>query len=76
MRVVAEDILADGDKVAVHSSVEGTGTPDRDAQPTLIEIFRIDNGRLAEMRGITEGRVSANPPPTTRTAYRPYLPAR
>ena len=53
LRVVAEEILVDGDKVAVRSSVEGTGTPDRDAQ--LIEIFRIDNGRLAEMRGMTEG---------------------
>ena len=53
LRVVAEEILVDGDKVAVRSSVEGTGTPDRDAQ--LIEIFRIDNGRLAEMRGITGG---------------------
>jgi hypothetical protein len=55
MRVVAEDILVDGDKVAVRSSVEGTGTPDRDARPAMMEIFRIDNGRLAEMRGITEG---------------------
>lgn len=56
MRVVAEDILVDGDMVAVRSSVEGTGTPDRDARPAaMMEIFRIDNGRLAEMRGITEG---------------------
>ena len=55
MRVVAEDILVDGDKVAVRSSVEGTGTPDGDAQPMLIEIFRIDDGRLAETWGITEG---------------------
>lgn len=55
MRVVAEDILVDGDKVAVRSSVEGTGTPDGDARPMLIEIFRIDDGRFAEMWGITEG---------------------
>ncbi|HZE31521.1 MAG TPA: nuclear transport factor 2 family protein [Actinoallomurus sp.] len=55
MRVVAEDILVDGDKVAVRSSVEGTGTPDGDSPPTLMEIFRIDDGRLAEMWGITEG---------------------
>jgi predicted SnoaL-like aldol condensation-catalyzing enzyme len=55
MRVVAEDILVDGDKVAVRSSVEGTGTPDGGARPTLIEIFRIDDGRLAEAWGITEG---------------------
>ncbi|MQY05618.1 ester cyclase [Actinomadura macrotermitis] len=51
MRVVADDILVDGDRVAVRSSVTGLGgTP-----PTLIEIFRIDDGRLAEAWGVTEG---------------------
>jgi predicted SnoaL-like aldol condensation-catalyzing enzyme len=55
MRVTAEDILVDGDKVAIRSSVEGTGTPDGDAQPMLFEIFRIEDGRLAEMWGVTEG---------------------
>jgi hypothetical protein len=51
MRVVAEDILVDGDRVAIRSSVEGVG----DAPSVLIEIFRIDGGRLAEMWGLTEG---------------------
>jgi predicted SnoaL-like aldol condensation-catalyzing enzyme len=55
MRVVAEDILVDGDKVAVRSYVEGIATPDGEARPMLMEIFRIDDGRLAEMWGITEG---------------------
>lgn len=55
MRVIADDILVDGDKVAVRSSVEGLTTADADAKPMLIEIFRIDDGRLAEMWGITEG---------------------
>jgi predicted SnoaL-like aldol condensation-catalyzing enzyme len=55
VRVVADDILVDGDKVAVRSSVEGIATPDGDAQPMLIEIFRIDDGRFAEMWGVTEG---------------------
>ena len=41
--------------VAIRSSVEGIATPDGDAQPMLIEIFRIDDGRLAETWGITEG---------------------
>lgn len=54
MRVVAEDILVDGDKVAIRSSVEGVPTPSG-ARPTLIEIFRIDGDRLAETWGITEG---------------------
>jgi predicted SnoaL-like aldol condensation-catalyzing enzyme len=48
MRVAAQDILVDGDKAAVRSTVEGIATPDGDAQPMLFEIFRIDDGRFAE----------------------------
>jgi predicted SnoaL-like aldol condensation-catalyzing enzyme len=55
MRVVAEDILVDGDKVAVRSSVDGIAAPDSGARPMLMEIFRIDDGRLAEMWGISSG---------------------
>jgi predicted SnoaL-like aldol condensation-catalyzing enzyme len=55
VRVVAEDILVDGDKVAVRSSVIGTGTPDGGPHPMLFEIFRVEDGRLAEMWGVTEG---------------------
>ncbi|WP_344654847.1 ester cyclase [Catenulispora subtropica] len=55
MQVVAEDILVDGDKVAIRSSVEGIGAPEGEARPELIEIFRIDDGRLAETWGITGG---------------------
>lgn len=53
IRVVADDILVDRDKVTVRSSVEGTGTPDGDAKPMLIEIFRVEDGRLAEWWGST-----------------------
>ena len=53
MRVVAEDILVDGDKVTVRSSVEETGAPDENAPPVLIEIFRVEDGRLAEWWGST-----------------------
>ena len=53
IRVVADDILVDGDKVAVRSSVEGARTSDGDAQPLLIEIFRVEDGRLAEWWGST-----------------------
>lgn len=55
MRVVADDILIDGDKVAIRSSVEGMAAPGSDLRPVLIEIFRLDNGRLAETWGVTEG---------------------
>ncbi|MBC6462235.1 ester cyclase [Actinomadura sp. HBU206391] len=56
IRVVAQDILVDGDRAAVRSTVEGITTPDDDdAQPMLFEIFRIDNGRFAEMWGASTG---------------------
>jgi hypothetical protein len=54
-RVVAQDVLIDHDRIAVRSSVEGIPTPDDGAQPMLIEIFRVDNGRLAEMWGLGQG---------------------
>jgi hypothetical protein len=55
MRVVAQDILADGDKAAVRSAVEGIAIPDGGAPPMLFEIFSIDDGRLAEMWGASTG---------------------
>jgi hypothetical protein len=55
IRVIAQDILVDGDKAAVRSTVEGIALPDDDPQPMLFEIFRIDDGRLAEMWGATTG---------------------
>jgi predicted SnoaL-like aldol condensation-catalyzing enzyme len=62
IRVVAEDILVDRDRAAVRSSIEGITAPDGDARPMLIEIFRIDDGRLAEMWGISTGfPTSASP---------------
>ncbi|MFI7632128.1 nuclear transport factor 2 family protein [Microbispora rosea] len=55
IRVVAQDILVDGDKAAVRSTVEGITTADGDARPMLFEIFRIDDGRFAEMWGAGSG---------------------
>jgi predicted SnoaL-like aldol condensation-catalyzing enzyme len=54
-RVVAEDILVDNDRVAIRSSVEGITITAGNPQPMLIEIFRVDNGRLAEMWGVGQG---------------------
>jgi predicted SnoaL-like aldol condensation-catalyzing enzyme len=51
MRVVAQDILVDGDRAAVRSTVEGVGG----AEPVLFEIFRFDGGRFAEMWGASAG---------------------
>ena len=62
MRVVAQDMLVDGDKAAVRSTVEGIVTPDGDAPPMLIEIFRIDGGRFAEAWGVSTGFPSSASP--------------
>jgi predicted SnoaL-like aldol condensation-catalyzing enzyme len=56
IRVVAEDILVDGDKVAIRSSATGVGAVEGDGEgPLLLEIFRVENGRLAEMWGAASG---------------------
>jgi hypothetical protein len=52
-RVVDEDVIVDHDKVAVRCSLEGL--PDSDVQPMLIEIFRVENGRIAEAWGLGQG---------------------
>lgn len=70
MRVVAEDILIDRDRVAVRSSVEGIATPDGDARPMLIEIFRIDDGRLAEAWESGMGFPAAGDPENLRRSLR------
>lgn len=62
MRVVAQDILVDGDMAAVRSTVEGVAAPDGGGQPMLFEIFRFDNGRFAEMWGASRGFPSAAGP--------------
>jgi predicted SnoaL-like aldol condensation-catalyzing enzyme len=67
MRVVAQDILVDGDKAAVRSAVEGIAGPHGDAQPTLFEIFRVDDGRLAEMWRASTGFPPAASPEDLRS---------
>jgi hypothetical protein len=62
IHVTAQDILIDGTKAAVRSTVEGIAAPDSDTQPMLFEIFRFDNGRFAEMWGASTGfPTSASP---------------
>ncbi|AYF76255.1 hypothetical protein D7D52_23215 [Nocardia yunnanensis] len=55
IRVVAEDVLVDRDRVAVRSSVEGLPVADGGPSPMMIEIFRIDNGRIAENWAVGTG---------------------
>lgn len=65
-RTVIEDVLVDGDRVALRSKVYGVSdgddsAADADAAPaTLMEIFRVAEGRIAELWGATT--MSALPP--------------
>jgi predicted SnoaL-like aldol condensation-catalyzing enzyme len=70
MRVVAEDILVDGDRVAVRSSVDGIATSAGETRPMLIEIFRIVGGRLAEAWEVGTGfPTAAGPEDLLRQAH-------
>jgi predicted SnoaL-like aldol condensation-catalyzing enzyme len=62
MRVVAQDILVDGDKAAVRSVVDGIPAADGAPPPVLFEIFRFDDGRFAEMWGAAAGFPAAAGP--------------
>ncbi|PXX70837.1 SnoaL-like polyketide cyclase [Nocardia tenerifensis] len=55
IRVVAEDVLVDRNKVAVRSSIEGIPVADDGPRPMMMEIFRIDNGRIAESWAVGQG---------------------
>jgi predicted ester cyclase len=50
-RFVVEDLIAEGDKVALRVTVHGRQTPPGQPLPLLIEIFRIENGQVAEIWG-------------------------
>lgn len=49
------DILVDGDRVAVRSRTHGVQTTDGEPA-TLLEIFRVADGRIAELWGATNVR--------------------
>jgi predicted SnoaL-like aldol condensation-catalyzing enzyme len=48
-QVVVEDMLVEGDKAAVRTSVHGV--PGQ--RPTMLEIFRVHDGRIAELWGLS-----------------------
>lgn len=49
-QVVVEDMVVEGDKAAVRTSVRGV--PGQQ-QPTMLEIFRVRDGRIAELWGLS-----------------------
>ena len=50
-RFVVEDLIAEGDKVALRVTVHGTPTAPGEPLPLIMEILRIENGRVAEVWG-------------------------
>jgi ketosteroid isomerase-like protein len=46
LRTVVEDVMVDGDRVAMRSTLQG-------ASGTIMEIFRVADGRIAELWGVT-----------------------
>ncbi|MFI7632733.1 ester cyclase [Nonomuraea sp. NPDC049400] len=52
-RVVVEDMIVEGDTVAVRTSVHGV--PGQEP-PTMLEIFRVRDGRIAELWGLSSLR--------------------
>ena len=50
-RFVVEDLFAEGDKVALRVTIHGLPIPAGEPLPLIMEIFRIENGRVAEIWG-------------------------
>ena len=50
-RFVIEDLITEGNKVALRVTVHGVPTPPGEPLPLIMEIFRIENGRVAEIWG-------------------------
>jgi predicted ester cyclase len=62
-RFEVEDVFAEGDRIALRVTVH-RGAPDPGTIPqTILEIFRIDNGRVAEIWG---AGLPARPAPSDR----------
>src|SRR4051794_22267189 len=51
LRFDVEDLIAEGDRVALRVTVHRAGPDGRDVQSTILEIFRVENGKVAEIWG-------------------------
>jgi predicted SnoaL-like aldol condensation-catalyzing enzyme len=57
LRVSVEDMLAEGDKVAVRTVLHGTPADQAgEPPPALMEIIRIADGQIAELWGVSNWR--------------------
>jgi predicted ester cyclase len=59
-RFVVEDVIAEGDKVALRVVVHGIPVPPGEPLPIIMEIFRIENGCVAEVWGAGTLRMPAD----------------
>ena len=53
LRSVVEDVLVDGDKAAIRSTLHGVEQTASKRLPEIIEVYRVENGRIAELWGVT-----------------------
>lgn len=54
IQVVVEDMLVDADKAAVRTTLHGIPVGvEPQAPPSMMEIFRVQNGRIAELWGMS-----------------------
>ncbi|GHO61727.1 hypothetical protein KSC_006190 [Ktedonobacter sp. SOSP1-52] len=50
-RFVVEDVLVEGNKAALRVTIQGVPTVPGQPLPTILEIFRVENGQVAEVWG-------------------------
>jgi ketosteroid isomerase-like protein len=53
LRVAAEDIVVDGDRMAVRATVRTTPDADDPGRATLMEMMRVADGRIAELWAVS-----------------------
>jgi hypothetical protein len=53
LTIAADDIIVEGDRMAVRSTVRNVGDQ---GEPALMEFIRVEGGRIAELWGLTHLR--------------------
>lgn len=53
VRTVVEDVLVDGDRVAIRSTTYGVDTPPSEPSASMLEIARVEDGLIIELWGAT-----------------------